>query len=68
MWIHRDLALFECPKPVISGQSAVFVEAFWIWNRFGSGALEERPAKEVEALLFLDAELAREAQFDAREA
>jgi hypothetical protein len=67
VWARRNLVLFECPKSFVSGQSIAFVEAFALWKRFGRDAVERRTAREVEAFLILDSELAEETRSNARQ-
>lgn len=58
MWARRNVALDQCPKPYITGDSESFLEEFFVRRRFG--AIEELNARQVEAFWILEKELAAE--------
>jgi len=53
------VATTACPKSLISGESTALVEAFCAWKKFGGRRLEEMGAREAQAFLILDRELAK---------
>ena len=60
MWARKQVALTTCPKPYITAQSTAWVEEFFVRRRLGGVRVEELGAREAEAFLILDEELARE--------
>jgi hypothetical protein len=54
------VATTECPKSYITAESTARLEQFQVSKRFGFPNAAETPAREVEAMLVLEAELAEE--------
>lgn len=59
MWVRNGVASEECPKSVITGESAAWVEAYWAWKLLGGLKLEEMDARQAHAFLILEREVAR---------
>jgi hypothetical protein len=64
VWARRGVALDECPKPYITAESQSFLEDFFVRRRLRAPDSEELSARQVEAFLILEKELA--AELDAR--
>lgn len=60
VWARGNVATEECPKSYITGESLAWVEEFQVWKRLGYPRVEEMTARQVEAMLVLEAELAEE--------
>lgn len=59
VWARNGVGTFECPKSLISGESAAWVEYFCAWKRLGGARLESMPARQAHAFLILERELAK---------
>jgi hypothetical protein len=51
------VATSECPKSFITAESVAWLEEFQVWKRFGYPHVGEMTARQVEAMLVLEAEL-----------
>ncbi|HOQ46198.1 MAG TPA: hypothetical protein PK157_12835 [Bryobacteraceae bacterium] len=60
VWARGNVATEECPKSYITAESLAWVEEFQVWKRLGYPRVEEMTARQVEAMLVLEAELAEE--------
>lgn len=54
------MVTLSCPKSYIKAESLSFLETFYAVRRFGVGNILRMPAKLVDALVVLEAELAKE--------
>ena len=54
VWAGGDLVLLECPKPVITGESIAFLEAYWLWRFQGRPALADQSARCLDAFLLIE--------------
>lgn len=52
----------ECPKSLVTGQSATWMEEYSAVRRLGLADLTALPARTAEAFLVLDREMTMEAQ------
>lgn len=62
VWLRGGVASEECPVSSITPQSLYYLERFSIRQTFGIGCIDELPAKEVEALMILEAQWKAEAE------
>jgi hypothetical protein len=60
VWARRNAAIFTCPKTLLSGEIAAWLEAFAAWKRLGYPNVLRLPARDVDAMLALEEELASE--------
>lgn len=61
MWARGRVSTTVCPKSYISGDSAAWLEEFHAWRALGKPDLRAMGAREANALMTLENELAREA-------
>ena len=52
------MAITTCPKSFITAQSVAWLEEYLVRRRFGQIRLEDLGAREVEAFLILEDEMA----------
>jgi hypothetical protein len=62
VWARKEASTTHCPRSVISGQSAAWVEEFVVRRRLGLRWPQEMGARETEAFLMLEAEWEAETQ------
>ena len=67
IWAKNSVATMVCPKSFITAQSLAWVEEYLVRRKLGQLGIEGLGAREVEAFLILEHELAR-AQEPARAA
>lgn len=60
------MAVTQCPKSYIRGESLALLEKFYLFRQFPTALNEELSAKEVDAFLLLESELRREVQDEAK--
>ena len=60
IWAHRNVALDSCPKSYITTESQSMLEDFFVRRRLGVRDLEGLSARQVEAFVILEKELAME--------
>ena len=60
VWARRNVSLDTCPKPYITGESLSLVEEFFVRRRLRGFDGEDLSARQVEAFLILENELAAE--------
>ena len=60
VWARKDVALTECPRSYISAESLAWVEEYLVRRRLGEVRVEELSAREAEAFLILEHEMAAE--------
>ena len=60
VWARRNIALDTCPKPYITAESQSLVEEFFVWRRLRVFDGDEMSARQVEAFVILERELAAE--------
>ncbi len=60
VWARKGVALQTCPRSYISAQSEGWLEAFFAFRQFGGVGVSELGARDAEAFLILEQELAKE--------
>ena len=60
VWARGGIALETCPKSYVSAESLTLVEEFMVRKRVGTRGVEGLSAKQVEAFLILQEQLAAE--------
>lgn len=60
MWVRGRVSISECPKSFVTAESIGWLEEFQIWKRLGYPNVTEMTARQVEAMLVLEAELMEE--------
>jgi hypothetical protein len=66
VWARRNVTLDTCPKSYITAESQSLLEEFFIRRRFGTMDREELSARQVEAFLILEKEVAAELEIGTR--
>jgi hypothetical protein len=66
VWARRNVTLDTCPKPYITAESLSLLEEFFLRRRFRAFSVEELSARQVEAFLILEKELAAEVEMGTR--
>jgi hypothetical protein len=64
VWARRKAATEECPRSFITAESLAWLEGFYVWKRLGGRPVEEMTARQVQAFLLLERELALEARHE----
>jgi hypothetical protein len=60
VWARKHVVVGECPKSYVSAESMALVEDFSFRRRFGQMDLTQLTARQAEAFMVLESELARE--------
>ena len=60
VWARGRVSTSECPKSFVTAESVGWLEEFQAWKRFGYANVAEMTARQVEAMLVLEAELGEE--------
>jgi hypothetical protein len=60
VWARKNAPVTSCPKSLITPESEAFVEDFLVRRKLGGIVLRDLSAKQVEAFLILEKELAAE--------
>ena len=60
MWARKQIALTTCPTSYITAESQTLVEEFFVRKRLGAMDLEQLTARQAEAFVILERELAIE--------
>lgn len=60
MWARKHVLVSECPKSYVSAESMAFVEDFSFRRRFGQVDPIHLTARQADAFMILESELARE--------
>jgi hypothetical protein len=60
VWARKQVSLDTCPKSYITAESQCLVEEFFVRRRMEAFDLEELTARQVEAFVILEKELAGE--------
>ncbi len=60
VWVRGRVSTSECPKPFVTAESFGWLEEFQVRKRLGYPDLMEMTARQVEAMLVLEAELMEE--------
>jgi hypothetical protein len=60
VWARGNVTVDVCPKSYISAASQTLVEEFMVRKRLGERGLHDISAKQVEAFLLLEEQLAAE--------
>lgn len=60
MWGRKHVLVSACPKSYVSAESMALVEEFSFRRRFGQMSPEDLTARQADAFMVLEAELARE--------
>jgi hypothetical protein len=58
IWARNSVATMTCPKSFITAQSLAWVEEYLVRRKLGQKGIEGLGAREVEAFLILEHELA----------
>jgi hypothetical protein len=58
IWARNSVATMACPKSFITAQSLAWVEEYLVRRKLGQRGIEGLGAREVEAFLILEHELA----------
>jgi hypothetical protein len=58
IWARTNVAVMVCPKSFITAQSLAWVEEYLVRRKLGQKGIEGLGAREVEAFLILEHELA----------
>ena len=66
IWAKNSVATMVCPKSFITAQSLAWVEEYLVRRKLGQRGIEGLGAREVEAFLILEHELAGAQQEPAR--
>jgi len=64
VWARRRAATEECPRSFIKGESLAWLEGFYAWKKLGGPPVEQMSARQVQAFLLLERELAAEASHE----
>lgn len=68
VWARGKVGTEECPKSVITGASLAWLEGFHAWKRLGGRPVEAMSARQAQAFLLLERELAAEASHERERA
>jgi hypothetical protein len=60
VWGRKHVTTEECPKSLVTGESLVLVEEFFVRGRLGVKSSLETPARRVDAFVILQDEMERE--------
>ena len=60
VWARKHIAVHSCPKSYIAAESLALVEDFFVRRSLGPTNFEALSAKQVEAFVILERELAEE--------
>jgi hypothetical protein len=60
VWARKHVAITTCPKSYVTAESVGLVEEFFIRRRLGATGTAELTARQVEAFVILEKELAGE--------
>jgi hypothetical protein len=60
VWARRNVTLDQCPKPYITAESLALLEEFFLRRRFRAFSVGELSARQIDAFLILERELAAE--------
>jgi len=60
VWARKNVSTQICPKSYQSADSITWLEEFLVWKRLGSRRLEDLTARQTQAFLLLEGELAAE--------
>jgi hypothetical protein len=58
VWARAGVAINTCPKSYITSQSMAWLEEYFVRRRFGRTQIEELGARDVEAFVILEHEMA----------
>jgi hypothetical protein len=58
IWARKSVATMVCPKSFITAQSLAWVEEYLVRRKLGQKGIEGLGARQVEAFLILEHELA----------
>jgi hypothetical protein len=62
VWARNGVASTECPKSFITAQSMAWLEEYLVRRKLGQRGIDGLGAREVEAFVILEHELANEAK------
>jgi len=54
VWCRRNVVATECPKSLITPQSAGYLELFWLRKRLADFQLDDMDARTAEAMALLE--------------
>lgn len=62
VWARHDVATDTCPKSFVTAQSLGWMEQFFVWRKLAYRRTEVLSAREVEAFMILENEIATAGQ------
>lgn len=62
VWARAGVAVSQCPKSLLTAESLGWIEEFHAWKRLGWPGPERLGARQAEAFMVLEQELAAEAE------
>jgi hypothetical protein len=68
VWARKHVLLTTCPKSFVTAESIRLLEDFSFWRRFGRTDTGELTARQAEAFILLEQELAVEVKDGERRA
>lgn len=66
VWARKHVALDTCPKSYVTAESQTLVEEFLVRRRLRALDFEQLSARQVEAFVILEKELAAEMEDEQR--
>jgi len=63
VWARRGVSLDQCPKAYITQESLSLLEEFFVRRRLGRFEAEQLSARQIDAFMILEKELAAEHEF-----
>jgi len=64
VWARRRAVAEQCPRSLITGESLAWLEGFYARKKLGGPPVVEMSARQVQAFLLLERELAAEASHE----
>ena len=64
MWARSGVMVSECPKSFVTAQSLAWLELHQLWRLERGRPLTDLPARQAEAFLLLEGELAKARNHD----
>ena len=66
VWAAAGVASVECPTSYITAESTAWLDRYWVWKALGGIVAEESNAREVDAMITLEAEWREEQRNESR--
>jgi hypothetical protein len=60
VWARKKASAFRCPKSLVNGETAQWLEQFAVWRRLGYPDVVRLAARDVDAMLALEEEFLTE--------